>query len=134
MLEFKTKYKSSTATYIKYDISSVKKYKICSVISGAFVALCFVLAYSPVGYFDIDLGLVVIMFFASLYIGIPLFVYFLCHALLGIAYLKKLERYGYEIPRDRGYYENVLERLPKVCDLEQEESREQSVRSPHSKL
>ncbi len=133
LAEYKRKYKTDTVTYIKYDKPSLTKYKICTVISGVFVALAVAVANSDASYFDTSLGLLLIIFFAGLYVGIPLFLYFLYRTLAGMAYLKRLERYGYEIPRDRCIYDNLLERLPKVGNLEQEERSEKVGPFPYSK-
>lgn len=125
--ECKRKYNMDTVTYIKYDISSVKRYKLATVFSTVFAVLGIAPMFSDGGFLvsDSNLGLFIIFFFIGLCVWIPLFIYFLYRTLAGIAYLKRLERYGYEIPRDRCIYDNILEHLPKADSTEHiEEYRE----------
>ena len=135
LAEYKRKYKTDTVTYIKYDIPSVKRYRLAMVFSAVFTVLGIAMICSDGSIVsDVDLGLFVILFFVGLYVGMPLFIYFLYHTLSGMAYLKRLEKHGYEIPRDRCIYDNMLEHLPKVDSLEQEEHKKQFLGSKTSKM
>lgn len=135
LAEYKRKYKTDTVTYIKYDIPSVKRYRLAMVFSAVFTVLGIAMICSDGSIVsDVDLGLFVILFFVGLYVGMPLFIYFLYHTLSGMAYLKRLEMHGYEMPRDRCIYDNMLEHLPKVDSLEQEEHKKQFLGSKTSKM
>lgn len=134
LAEYKRKYKTDTVTYIKYDIPSVKRYRLAMVFSAVFAVLGIAMICSDGSIVsDVDLGLFVILFFVGMYVGMPLFIYFLYHTLSGMAYLKRLEMHGYEMPRDRCIYDNLLERLPKADGLEREESAEQPGQFPYNK-
>lgn len=135
LAEYKRKYKTDTVTYIKYDLPSVKRYRLAMVFSAVFTVLGIAMICSDGSIVsDVDLGLFVILFFVGLYVGMPLFIYFLYHTLSGMAYLKRLEVHGYEMPRDRCIYDNMLEHLPKVDSLEQEEHKKQFLGSKTSKM
>ena len=135
VVECKRKYYVDTVTFIKYDIPSVKRYKLATVISAVFTVFGIAMIYSDGSIVsDVNLGLFIILFFVGLFVGIPLFIYFLYRTLSGMAYLKRLEVHGYEIPRDRCIYHNMLEHLPKVDSLEQEEHKKQFWGSKTSKL
>ena len=119
--KFKEKYPIETATYIKYDRPSVKKYIVCSIVMGVLVLQAVIFMNIEVIYLEISMGFAIILILLGLFLGIPMFLYFLYHMLASMAYLKRLEKYGYEMPRDREIYENVLERLPKKEGLVQSE-------------
>ena len=135
VVECKRKYYVDTVTYIKYDIPSVKRYKLATVLSAVFAVLGIAMIYSDGSIVsDVNIGLFMIFFFVGLFVGIPLFIYFLYRTLSGMAYLKRLEGHGYEMPRDRCIYDNMLEHLPKVDSLEQEEHKKQFLGSKTSKM
>lgn len=114
MKAYKEKYHSQTATRIKYDKRQVRKYSVGAVITGIIWAVSLVLMNKEVYWENSTFGIVLmVMALYGLLLGGLLFALFVYLLLAGIFYLKRLEKYGYEVPEDKRSYEGVLEQVPR---------------------
>ncbi len=114
MAQEKKKYQLQTATYIKYDKRSVRLLAIgailCAIVFGVSVGLM----ASDMDFWGkssfSQWGFIAVLY--GFFLGAALFLWCICRLFMGIAYLKRLERYGYEVPMDRKEYGYLLEHLP----------------------
>lgn len=116
MKAYKEKYHSQTATRIKYDKRQVRKYSVGTIITGSILAVSLVLMAMEVYWENRTWGIaLMVMALYGLLLGGLLFALFVYLLLAGIFYLKRLEKYGYEVPEDKRIYEGVLEQVPRYC-------------------
>lgn len=115
MKAYKARYNSQMATYIKYDKRSVKAWSIAVVVTGVVFGVSIFLMGTSVGFWgNSKFGkTVVVMAVAGLLMGGVLLIWFIYHLLAGVFYLKRLEKYDYEIPEDKRAYECMLEQVPR---------------------
>lgn len=110
---YKKRYGSRTATRIKYDKRQIRWYAIGVAIAGGFLAVSLVLictnTYWISGRLSVVLMLIIIY---GLFLGGVLLIIFGYLIISGLAYFKRLEKYGYSVPEDKRAYECVLEQMP----------------------
>ena len=110
---YKKRYGSHTATRIKYDKRQVRQYAIGAAIAGGFLAVSLVLICTNIywisGRFSAVLMLITLY---GLFLGGMLLIIFGYLVISGLAYFKRLEKYGYSVPEDKRAYECVLEQMP----------------------
>ncbi len=112
---YMTRYNSQTATYIKYDKRSVKVWSIAVAVTGIVFCVSFFLMYIGIEFQgNSTLGRVtIIMAMSSLLMGGVFLIWFVYRLLAGVFYLKRLEKYDYEVPEDKRAYECMLEQVPR---------------------
>ncbi len=128
--KYKEKYELDSATLIKYDKRSFKIYGTLTVITVGYflVSLLWMFEDSPIiKSRDLEEVLAMLSIF-GLYFGIVGTIYLGYHWINAIFYLKRLEKYGYEVPENRKEY-MILERLPKRYDVSPVETQEYHVDS-----
>lgn len=115
MKAYKARYNSQTATYIKYDKRSIKAWSIAVAVTGVVFGASIFLIYISVNFGgNSKFGrIVTVMAVAGLLMGGVLLIWSLYHLLAGVFYLKRLEKYDYEIPEDKRAYECMLEQVPR---------------------
>ncbi len=114
MTQEKEKYQLQTATYMKYDKRSVRLLAIGAILCAIVFGISIGLMASDMDFWGkskfSQWGFIAVLY--GLFLGAALFVWCVCRMILGISYLKRLERYGYEVPADRREYGYLLEQLP----------------------
>ena len=122
---YKVKYEFYSATIIKYDKHSLKVYGIltmATMVCFLLALLCMVIDFPPIQNSDLEEFLAMAVVFC-LYFGAIGTIYLGYHWVNAIFYLKRLEKYGYEVPQNRKEYQ-IVERLPKREAALQPEEKE----------
>lgn len=123
--KYKKEYELDSATLIKYDERSVKIYGTLTVATVGYFLLALLWTSKDrlaAESSDLDLVLDILALF-GLYFGIVGTVYLGYHWINAMFYLKRLEKYGYEVPENYKEY-MILERLPKRYDMPLVETQE----------
>lgn len=112
---YKARYNSQTATYIKFDKRSVKAWSMAVAVTGVVFGVSFFLMYIGIeSWGNSKLGrIMVVMAVSGLLMGGVLLIWFLYLLLAGVFYLKRLDKYDYEVPEDKRAYECMLEQMPR---------------------
>ncbi len=115
MKAYKARYNSQTATYIKYDKRSVKAWSIAVAVTGIVFGVSIFLMNTDVDFWGKSKfsNVAMVLLVTGLLMGGLLLIWFIYHLLAGVFYLKRLERYDYEIPEDKRAYECMLEQVPR---------------------
>lgn len=110
---YQLKYKTDSATLIKYDKRSVKIYRILTLITVVYFLLSLLWMF-----IDIPIirnakleEVIIIAALFGLYFGVVGTLYLGYQWISAVFYLKRLEKYGFEVPENRKEYE-IVERLP----------------------
>lgn len=96
---------------IKYDKQSMKMLKRISIVATILFVIGIVLMFLEIN------GTELLMLFA-LYIGAGLSIACYVNLVAGWFYMKRLKKYGYQIPEKKSDYDGNLENLPKVNNIE----------------
>jgi len=128
--KYKKEYELDSATLIKYDKRSVKIYGTLTVATvGYFLLALLWMSKDSLAVESSDLEWVLdILALFGLYFGVMGTIYLGYHWTNAIFYLKRLEKYGYEMPENYKEY-MILERLPKQYDVSPEEKQEYHLES-----
>lgn len=111
---YKSKYETDSATLIKYDKRSVKVYRTLLLITVVYFLLslfCMFTGIPSIGNAKLEAVLITVVLY-GLYFGVIGILYLGYQWISAVFYLKRLEKYGYEVPENRKEYE-IVERLPK---------------------
>ena len=111
---YKSKYGTDSATIIKYDKRSVKVYRTLLLITIVYFGLslfCMFTDIPSIGNAKLEEVLITVVLY-GLYFGVIGILYLSYQWISAFFYLKRLEKYGYEVPENRKEYE-IVERLPK---------------------
>lgn len=122
---YKAKYESYSATIIKYDKRSVKIYRNLTLVTVVCFLLSVLWMFADIPRIRIakleEVIVTVVLF--GIYFGVIGTIYLGYQWINAVFYLKRLERYGYEVPENRKEYE-IVEKLPKRDNVLQVEAKE----------
>lgn len=111
---YKAKYGTDSATLIKYDTRSVKVYRTLLLITVVYFLLsvfCMFTDISSIGNAKLEEVIIAVALY-GLYFGVIGTLYLGYQWISAVFYLKRLEKYGFQVPENRKEYE-IVERLPK---------------------
>lgn len=112
--KYKLKYETDSATLIKYDKRSVKVYRTLLLITVVYFLLslfCMFTDILSIQNAKLEEVLITVVLY-GLYFGVIGTLYLGYQFINAVCYLKRLEKYGFEVPENRKEYE-IVERLPK---------------------
>jgi len=110
---YKSKYGTDSATIIKYDKRSVKVYRILLMITVVYFLLslfCMFTDIPSIGNAKLEEVIITVVLY-GLYFGVIGILYLGYQWISAVFYLKRLQKYGFEVPENRKEYE-IVERLP----------------------
>ena len=110
---YKSKYGTDSATIIKYDKRSVKVYRTLLLITVVYFLLslfCMFTDIFSIGNAKLEEVIIIVALY-GLYFGVIGILYLGYQWISAVFYLKRLEKYGFEVPDNRKEYE-IVERLP----------------------
>lgn len=117
---YKIKYKTDSATLIKYDKHSLRIYRILTLITIAYFLLSLLWMFTDILIIrnaKLEEVLTIVLLY-GLYFGVIGTLYLSYQWISAVFYLKRLERYGFEVPENRKEYE-IVEKLPKKENMVQ---------------
>lgn len=113
--KYKSKYGTDSATLIKYDKRSVKVYRTLLLITVVYFLLSLFCMFTDI--FGIGNALleevIITVALYGLYFGVIGTLYLGYQWISAVFYLKRLEKYGFEVPENRKEYE-IVEKLPQT--------------------
>lgn len=115
---YKSKYGTDSATIIKYDKRSVQIYRTLLLITVAYFLLslfCMFTDIPSIRNAKLEEVLITVVLY-GLYFGVIGILYLGYQWISAVFYLKRLEKYGFEVPENRKEYE-IVERLPKTGNV-----------------
>lgn len=118
--KYKLKYETDSATLIKYDKRSVKIYRNLTLVTVVYFLLSVLWMFADMPRIRItklaEVIVTVVLF--GIYFGVIGTIYLSYQWISAVFYLKRLKRYGFEVPENRKEYE-IVERLPKKENMVQ---------------